>query len=120
MLCDLQIFSGKVYQPEPPHAQSLFLFPIVFGIVNKLMFFHFDSPFSVGDTSNENPTLAGYLNVFDNDCDENIPEGFTSVPAAMESSLPTQPQSDLPRWPLSLLQADESDNCTVAADQNST
>ena len=23
---------GKVYHPEPPHAQSLFLFPIVFGI----------------------------------------------------------------------------------------
>ena len=32
MLCDLQIFSGKVYHPEPPCAQSLFLFPIVFGI----------------------------------------------------------------------------------------
>ena len=32
MLCDLWIFSGKVYHPEPPHAQSLFLFPIVFGI----------------------------------------------------------------------------------------
>ena len=30
MLCDLQIFSGKVYHPEPPHVQSLFLFPIVF------------------------------------------------------------------------------------------
>ena len=29
---DLQIFSGKVYHPEPPHAQPLFLFPIVFGI----------------------------------------------------------------------------------------
>ena len=26
------MFSGKVYHPEPPHAQSLFLFPIVFGI----------------------------------------------------------------------------------------
>ena len=24
--------SGKVYHPEPPHAQSLFLFPLVFGI----------------------------------------------------------------------------------------
>ena len=32
VLCDLQIFSGKVYHPEPPHAQSLFLFPIVYGI----------------------------------------------------------------------------------------
>ena len=32
MLCDLYIFSGKVYHPDPPHAQSLFLFPIVFGI----------------------------------------------------------------------------------------
>ena len=34
VLCDLQIFSGKVYHrdPEQPHAQSLFLFPIVFGI----------------------------------------------------------------------------------------
>ena len=32
MLCDLQIFLGKVSHPEPPHAQSLFLFPIVFGI----------------------------------------------------------------------------------------
>ena len=38
MLCDLQIFSGKVYHPEPPHAQSLFLFPIVFGI-NLIHFF---------------------------------------------------------------------------------
>ena len=36
MLCDLQIFSGKVYHPEPPHAQSLFLFPIVFG-TNKII-----------------------------------------------------------------------------------
>ena len=26
------IFSSKVSHPEPPHAQSLFLFPIVFGI----------------------------------------------------------------------------------------
>ena len=32
MLYDLQIFFGKVSHPEPPHAQSLFLFPIVFGI----------------------------------------------------------------------------------------
>ena len=32
VLCDLQIFSGKVYHPEPPHAQSPFLFPKVFGI----------------------------------------------------------------------------------------
>ena len=32
MLCDLHIFSGKVYHPGPPHAQSLFLFPIVFGV----------------------------------------------------------------------------------------
>ena len=32
VLCDLSIFSGNVYHPEPPHAQSLFLFPIVFGI----------------------------------------------------------------------------------------
>ena len=38
MLCDLSIFSGKVYHPEPPHAQSLFLFPIVFGI-NLIQFF---------------------------------------------------------------------------------
>ena len=28
VLCDLYIFSGKVYHPAPPHAQSLFLFPI--------------------------------------------------------------------------------------------
>ena len=28
--------SGKVYHPEPPHARSLFLFPIVFGI-NKFI-----------------------------------------------------------------------------------
>ena len=32
VFCDLYIFSGKVYHPELPHAQSLFLFPIVFGI----------------------------------------------------------------------------------------
>ena len=31
-------FSCKVYHPEPPHAQSLFLFPIVFGI-NLIHFF---------------------------------------------------------------------------------
>ena len=40
LICALrsQIFSGKVYDPEPPHAQSLFLFPIVFGI-NLIEFF---------------------------------------------------------------------------------
>ena len=33
LLCDLQIFSGSIYHPATqPHAQSLFLFPIVFGI----------------------------------------------------------------------------------------
>ena len=32
MLCDLQSFSGKVYHPEEPRAQSLFLFPTVFGV----------------------------------------------------------------------------------------
>ena len=37
VLWDRQIFSGKVYHPEPPHAQSLFLFPIVFG--NNLIHF---------------------------------------------------------------------------------
>ena len=38
MLCNLKILSGKVYHPGPPHAQSLFLFPIVFGI-NLIHFF---------------------------------------------------------------------------------
>ena len=38
VLCDLQIFSCKVYHTEPHHAQSLFLFPIVFGI-NLIHFF---------------------------------------------------------------------------------
>ena len=33
VLCDLQIFSGKVYHPEPPHAQSVFLFPIVLVLI---------------------------------------------------------------------------------------
>ena len=37
MLCDLSIFSGQVYHLELPHAQSLFLFQIVFGI--KLIHF---------------------------------------------------------------------------------
>ena len=32
MLCDLQIFSGGVYPSAQPHTQTLFLFPIVFGI----------------------------------------------------------------------------------------
>ena len=32
VLCDLQIFSGGFYPQAQPHAQSLFLFPIVFGI----------------------------------------------------------------------------------------
>ena len=38
------MFSGKVYHPEPPHAQSLFLFPIVFGINIKM--FNFLAGFS--------------------------------------------------------------------------
>ena len=40
LICALRYvdFSGKVYHPEPPHAQSLFLFPIVFGI-NLIHFF---------------------------------------------------------------------------------
>ena len=37
VLCDLRIVSGTVYHPEQPHAQSLFLFPIVFG--NNLITF---------------------------------------------------------------------------------
>ena len=32
MPSNLQIFSGGVYSRAQPHAQSLFLFPIVFGI----------------------------------------------------------------------------------------
>ena len=40
---DQQIFSGGVYPPSPilPHAQSLFLFPIVFG-VNLIHFFRWE------------------------------------------------------------------------------
>ena len=40
LICALRSvdFSAKVYHPEPPHAQSLFLFPIVFGI-NLVHFF---------------------------------------------------------------------------------
>ena len=40
LICALRCvdFSGKVYHPKPPHAQSLFLFPIVFGI-NLIHFF---------------------------------------------------------------------------------
>ena len=36
MLCDLQVFSGRsgVYHLKQPRTQSLFLFPIVFGIDN--------------------------------------------------------------------------------------
>ena len=40
VLFDLQIFSGGVYPQAQPHAQSLFLFPIVFGI-NLIHFFDF-------------------------------------------------------------------------------
>ena len=36
MLFELQIFSGKVYHPEPPHAQSLFLFPIVLVLIQNI------------------------------------------------------------------------------------
>ena len=46
MLCDLWIFSGEVYHPEPPHAQSLFLFPIVFGV--NLIHFFFDGKKNIG------------------------------------------------------------------------
>ena len=42
VLFDLQIFSGGVYSQAQPHAQSLFLFPIVFGI-NLNHFFDFFS-----------------------------------------------------------------------------
>ena len=35
-------FSGKVYHPEPPHAQSLFLFPIVFGFNYHCQWVSFD------------------------------------------------------------------------------
>ena len=37
VLCDLRIVSGTVYHLEQPNAQSLFLFPIVFG--NNLITF---------------------------------------------------------------------------------
>ena len=36
MRCDLQIFSGCVCHLEQLHAQSPFLFPIVYGINGKL------------------------------------------------------------------------------------
>ena len=41
VLFDLQIFSGGVYPRAQPHAQSLFLFPIVFGI-NLIHFFRWE------------------------------------------------------------------------------
>ena len=47
VLCDLSIFSGKVYHPEPPHAQSLFLFPILFGI-NLIHFFNGKNKIGLG------------------------------------------------------------------------
>ena len=40
MLCNLQIFSGCVCHLEQPHAQSPFLFPIVFSI-NLIPFFRY-------------------------------------------------------------------------------
>ena len=39
MLCNLQIISGCVCHLEQLHAQSPFLFPIVFGIINLIPFF---------------------------------------------------------------------------------
>ena len=47
MLCNRQIFSGNVDYPEPPHAQSLFLFPIVFG-KNLIHFFDWKSNLRTG------------------------------------------------------------------------
>ena len=38
VLCELQTFLGSVHHPEPPHAKTFFLFPIVFGI-NLILFF---------------------------------------------------------------------------------
>ena len=52
MLYDLYIFSGSVCHPEPPHAQSLSLFPIAFGI-NLIHFFD----------GNNNPGLISCLGI---------------------------------------------------------
>ena len=51
VLFDLQIFSGGVYPQAQPHAQSLFLFPIVFGI-NLIHFFDFSTRKKNGATGN--------------------------------------------------------------------
>ena len=52
VLFDLQIFSGGVYSPSATsHAQSLFLFPIVFGI-NLIHFFDFSTKKKSGAAGN--------------------------------------------------------------------
>ena len=55
MLCNLQIFSGCVCHLEQLHAQSPFLFPIVFSI-NLIPFFDISSVLAV-----HSPGLFGYV-----------------------------------------------------------
>ena len=55
MLCNLQIFSGCVCPLEQLHAQSPFLFPIVFSI-NLIPFFDISSVLAV-----PSPRLFGYV-----------------------------------------------------------
>ena len=55
MLCNLQIFSGCVCPLEQLHAQSPFLFPIVFSI-NLIPFFDISSVLAV-----HSPGLFGYV-----------------------------------------------------------
>ena len=64
VLCNLQIFSGCVCHLEQLHAQSPFLFPIVFSI-NLIPFFNI---FSVDLLAALSPRLFGYVLLYLGPC----------------------------------------------------
>ena len=60
VLFDLQIFSGVFIPQAQPHAQSLFLFPIVFGI-NLILFFGFSTRKKNGAAGNSIVCVAASI-----------------------------------------------------------
>ena len=94
MLCNLLIFSGCVCHPEQLHAQSPFLFPIVFGI-NLIPFLDIRSVLAV-----LSPRLFGYVLLYLGRCAVATVAvcGFVSWSLVFHCGLPSQ-ISPLPPTP---------------------
>ena len=102
MLCNLQIFSGCVCHLEQLHAQSPFLFPIVFGInliPFLIPFFDNRSVFAV-----LSPGLFGFVLLYLGQCAARsqlllfvvLAGGFGVSPRAVTSNLPSSPDPPIP------------------------